>query len=117
MIVVCLDDAKSVTRGEASWNCWVGDGRNRFYDKHQRMRFFFHFRPKVDCFIVIVFENGKSGFLGEHSYVDGVTNLRFNEFTLASSSAKEAEFIPPKTPGTGTGLPTPTELKFVRWPT
>lgn len=36
MIVFCLDDTKPVTREDASWNCWVGDGRNRFYDKHQR---------------------------------------------------------------------------------
>jgi carnitine O-acetyltransferase len=36
MIVVCLDDTKPVTREEISTACWVGDGRNRFYDKHQR---------------------------------------------------------------------------------
>lgn len=36
MLVVCLDDTKPVTREDASWACWVGDGRNRFYDKHQR---------------------------------------------------------------------------------
>jgi len=36
MIVVCLDDTKPVTREDISWACWVGDGKNRFYDKHQR---------------------------------------------------------------------------------
>ena len=36
MLVVCLDDTKPVTREDASWACWVGDGRNRFFDKHQR---------------------------------------------------------------------------------
>ena len=36
MIVVCLDDTMPVTRQQASWNLWVGDGRNRFFDKHQR---------------------------------------------------------------------------------
>lgn len=35
-IIVCLDDTKPVTREDISWACWVGDGRNRFYDKHQR---------------------------------------------------------------------------------
>lgn len=35
MIVVCLDDTKPVTREDISWACWVGDGKNRFYDKHQ----------------------------------------------------------------------------------
>lgn len=37
MIVVCLDDTAPITREDASWSCWVGDGRNRFYDKHQCM--------------------------------------------------------------------------------
>lgn len=36
MIVVALDDTKPVTRQQACWNLWVGDGRNRFFDKHQR---------------------------------------------------------------------------------
>lgn len=37
MIIVALDDTKPVTREEISWNTWVGNGRNRWYDKHQRM--------------------------------------------------------------------------------
>ena len=36
ILIVALDDTKPVTREQASWGCWVGDGRNRFYDKHQR---------------------------------------------------------------------------------
>lgn len=39
MIVVCLDDTKPVTREDISWACWVGNGRNRFYDKHQCTEF------------------------------------------------------------------------------
>ncbi|CAE6483809.1 unnamed protein product [Rhizoctonia solani] len=68
VIVVALDDASPVTRDDVSWGCWVGDGKNRWYDKQQ----------------FIVFENGKSGFLGEHSCMDGTTTLRMNEFVLAS---------------------------------
>ncbi|EIW59560.1 acyltransferase ChoActase/COT/CPT [Trametes versicolor FP-101664 SS1] len=68
ILVICLDDTKPVTREHASWECWVGDGKNRFYDKHQ----------------LIVFENGKSGFLGEHSCMDGTPTLRLNEFILAA---------------------------------
>lgn len=34
-IIVALDDSKPVTREEVAWGMWVGDGRNRFYDKHQ----------------------------------------------------------------------------------
>lgn len=33
---------------------------------------------------MIVFENGKSGFLGEHSCMDGTPTLRLNEFVLAA---------------------------------
>lgn len=35
MIVVALDNTKPVTREDISWGTWVGDGRNRFYDKQQ----------------------------------------------------------------------------------
>ena len=62
---------------------------------------------------MIVFENGKSGFLSEHSRMDGVTTLRFNESILASLSTEEIDLGPPRTPRTGEGLPTPTEVKFV----
>jgi hypothetical protein len=62
---------------------------------------------------VIVFENGKSGFLGEHSCMDGTPTLRMNEFALASLAAKKVNLGPPRTPETGKGLPIPTELKFV----
>ena len=34
-ILVALDDSKPITREEVAWGVWVGDGRNRFYDKHQ----------------------------------------------------------------------------------
>lgn len=48
--VVCLDDTSPVTRDEGSRACWHGDGRNRFFDKPAQL---------------IVFENGKAGFIGE----------------------------------------------------
>jgi carnitine O-acetyltransferase len=37
VVLVALDDTAPVTREDASWATWVGDGRNRFYDKHQCM--------------------------------------------------------------------------------
>ncbi|KAJ7132997.1 acyltransferase ChoActase/COT/CPT [Mycena filopes] len=92
MIVVCLDDSKPVTREEISTACWVGDGRNRFYDKHQ----------------LIVFDNGRSGFLGEHSCMDGTPTLRMNEFMLATLALGKADLGTP----TGEALPAPTELPF-----
>jgi carnitine O-acetyltransferase len=35
IIVVPLDDISPSSREELSWGCWVGGGRNRWYDKHQ----------------------------------------------------------------------------------
>ena len=32
---------------------------------------------------MIVYDNGRSGFLGEHSCMDGTPTLRMNEFVLA----------------------------------
>jgi carnitine O-acetyltransferase len=97
MIVVCLDDTKPVTREDISWSCWVGNGRNRFYDKHQ----------------LIVFENGRSGFLGEHSCMDGTPTLRMNEFALAAIARKKIDLGPERTSETGARLPAPVQLKFV----
>ncbi|KAH8825173.1 acyltransferase ChoActase/COT/CPT [Flagelloscypha sp. PMI_526] len=96
MIVVPLDDTKPETREQISWACWTGDGRNRFYDKHQ----------------LIVFENGRSGFLGEHSCMDGTPTLRMNEFMLATLAGNKVDLGAPRTADTGKDLPEPAELKF-----
>lgn len=91
IIVVALDDKTPVTREDISWQCWVGDGRNRFYDKHQ----------------LIVFDNGRSGFIGEHSCMDGTPTLRLNEFILASVARNTTDH---KT--SVRHLPTPKALRF-----
>ncbi|KAI0352610.1 acyltransferase ChoActase/COT/CPT [Trametes cingulata] len=96
MMIVCLDDTKPVTREEASWQCWVGDGRNRFFDKHQ----------------LIVFENGKSGFLGEHSCMDGTPTLRMNEFVLGSLAHGKVDLGSPRDKSALSSLPPPQELTF-----
>ncbi|THH06706.1 hypothetical protein EW146_g9528 [Bondarzewia mesenterica] len=93
MIVVALDDTYPVTREDISWACWVGNGRNRWYDKHQ----------------LIVFENGRSGFLGEHSSMDGTPTLRLNEFVAASLASNKVD-LGPRT--ASSSLPSPIELTF-----
>ncbi|KAF7346576.1 Carnitine acetyl transferase [Mycena sanguinolenta] len=80
MIVVCLDDTKPITREEISTACWVGDGRNRFYDKHQ----------------LIVFDNGRSGFLADLGTPTGEalpapTELSFELNTTTRDLIKGAE--------------------------
>ncbi|KZW03343.1 acyltransferase ChoActase/COT/CPT [Exidia glandulosa HHB12029] len=92
MVVVALDDTKPTSREETSWACWTGDGRNRFYDKHQ----------------LIVFDNGRSGFLGEHSCMDGTPTLRMNEFMLGGLVNGKIDHGVE----TSASLPAPVELKF-----
>lgn len=36
IIIVSLDDGKPITREQISWDLWVGDGKSRWFDKHQR---------------------------------------------------------------------------------
>jgi carnitine O-acetyltransferase len=92
--VICLDDSSPQTRDELSWSAWVGNGRNRFYDKHQ----------------FIVFENGRSAFLGEHSCMDGTPTLRLNEFMLSSLAAGKIDHGTSQNPRSS--IPAPEELKF-----
>ena len=40
---------------------------------------------------VIIWDNGRSGFLGEHSCMDGTPTLRMNEFMLGSLDAKKID--------------------------
>ncbi|KAG0670261.1 Carnitine O-acetyltransferase mitochondrial [Maudiozyma exigua] len=64
--VLCLDlDKTPVTLEEKSRNCWHGDGVNRFFDK------------SVQFFVT---GNGTSGFLGEHSKMDGTPTLFLNNY-------------------------------------
>lgn len=96
MMVLCLDDTSPVTREQLSWSTWVGNGRNRWYDKHQ----------------LIVYENGRSGFLGEHSCMDGTPTLRMNEFVLGGLASGKTSLGLPASTGTGNDLPHPQELVF-----
>ena len=63
--VVCLDDAAPVTFEERAHQYWHGDGANRWNDKPLQF---------------IVNDNGTSGFLGEHSMMDGTPTHRLNDY-------------------------------------
>ncbi|EIE80953.1 hypothetical protein RO3G_05658 [Rhizopus delemar RA 99-880] len=92
--VVCLDDSKPITRDESSRACWHGDGRNRFFDKPLQF---------------IVFENGKAGFMGEHSCMDGMATCRLNEY-ICDGLAKNK--IAHGSSEVRSNLPQPQELQF-----
>ncbi|GAA5855757.1 hypothetical protein JCM8547_001671 [Rhodosporidiobolus lusitaniae] len=91
IIVISLDSNKPITREEKSWALWVGDGKDRWFDKHQ----------------LIVFEDGRSGFNGEHSCMDGTPTSRLNDWLLRSldagkidlgSSSRPVSALPPVKP-------------------
>ncbi|PWY97443.1 acyltransferase ChoActase/COT/CPT [Testicularia cyperi] len=71
VIVVCLDEIAPRNIETTAWQLWCGDGKNRYYDKQQ----------------IIAFANGKSGFMGEHSMMDGTPTLRLNDFALQALQA------------------------------
>lgn len=56
MIILALDDTKPVTHNEISWSTWVGDGRNRWYDKHQCQSFLFNLISIGPAFEISFFE-------------------------------------------------------------
>jgi carnitine O-acetyltransferase len=68
---------------------------------------------ELNALLVIVCDNGVSGFLGEHSCMDGTPTLRMNEFVLASLASNAVDLGPARTESTGSDLPAPKELKFV----
>lgn len=67
VLVVCLDDTSPITRVDSSRACWHGDGQNRWFDKACQL---------------IVFDNGKAGFNGEHSMMDATPTSRMCEYIV-----------------------------------
>jgi len=116
MIVLALDDTKPVTREDISWGTWVGNGRNRWYDKHQRTLLCSShiLGSQADLFgvssPVVVYDNGRSGFLGEHSCMDGTPTMRMNEFVLASIAHGKVDLGPEQVDAST--LPQVQELVF-----
>ncbi|KAL1922551.1 uncharacterized protein VTP21DRAFT_10090 [Calcarisporiella thermophila] len=94
IFAVCLDDSRPTTRDEISRACWHGDGRNRFFDKSLQF---------------IIFDNGKAGFIGEHSCMDGTPVARLNDY-ICEGLAKNK--IDHGSPSVRSSLPAPTQLEF-----
>ena len=92
--LVCLDDTTPHTLEERARSCWHGDGKNRWYDKPCQF---------------IIFDNGRSGFMGEHSMMDGTPTHRLNHYVcdiLARNKLDHGDLIPQS------NLPVPEEIKF-----
>lgn len=75
--VLCLDnDTFPNTIKDKSRNCWHGNGTNRWFDK------------PIEIFVAA---NGSSGFLGEHSKMDGTPTLRMNDWVISQISKMNLE--------------------------
>ncbi|KAJ1734390.1 Carnitine O-acetyltransferase mitochondrial [Coemansia sp. Benny D160-2] len=96
--LLCLDNTRPVTREEYHRTYWHGDGSNRWFDKSLQF---------------IVCDNGKAGFLGEHSSMDGTPTCRMNDYVLDQTLNNKVDL------GNGAvraGLPAPEQLRFVTPP-
>lgn len=93
--VVCLDDAAPVTLEERAHQYWHGDGSNRWFDKPLQF---------------IINENGTSGFVGEHSMMDGTPTHRLNDYVNMLISTNKLDF---SNPSIRSDLPDPRPIKFV----
>ncbi|KAI1640028.1 acyltransferase ChoActase/COT/CPT [Biscogniauxia mediterranea] len=92
--VVCLDDASPVTLEERAHQYWHGDGQNRWYDKPLQF---------------IVNDNGTSGFMGEHSMMDGTPTHRLNDYVNDAIFNNKLDF---SNPSVRSNLPDPTPVNF-----
>lgn len=63
--VICLDDSSPTSLEQRAHQYWHGDGSNRWFDKPLQF---------------IVNDNGTSGFMGEHSMMDGTPTHRLNHY-------------------------------------
>ncbi|KAI1384874.1 acyltransferase ChoActase/COT/CPT [Hypoxylon trugodes] len=92
--LVCLDDAAPVTLEERAHQYWHGDGQNRWYDKPLQF---------------VVNDNGTSGFLGEHSMMDGTPTQRLNDYVNDVIFGNKLDF---SDPSVRSNLPEPIPINF-----
>jgi carnitine O-acetyltransferase len=92
--LVSLDDASPVTLEERAHQYWHGDGANRWFDKPCQF---------------IINDNGTSGFLGEHSMMDGMPTCRLNDYVNSVIFNNKLDFSDPTV---RSHLPDPQVIKF-----
>ncbi|KAK9495186.1 acyltransferase ChoActase/COT/CPT [Lipomyces doorenjongii] len=94
--VLALDGATPSSYTERAHQFWHGDGANRWYDKPCQF---------------IVCENGVSGFMGEHSMMDGTPTCRLNDFVCDVIINNKVDHGP--SAASARKLLDPVELEFV----
>lgn len=92
--IVCLDDASPITLEERAHQYWHGDGCNRWFDKPLQF---------------IINDNGTSGFMGEHSMMDGTPTHRLNDYANMLIFTNKLDLTDASI---RSDLPEPAALKF-----
>ncbi|OAA68534.1 carnitine acetyl transferase [Niveomyces insectorum RCEF 264] len=92
--LVCLDAAAPVTLEERAHQYWHGNGSNRWFDKPLQF---------------IVCDNGTSGFMGEHSMMDGTPTHRLNDWVNEVILKNKLDF---DNPHVRADLPEPIPVEF-----
>ena len=92
--VVCLDDASPITLEERAHQYWHGDGANRWFDKPLQF---------------VINDNGTSGFLGEHSMMDGTPTHRLNDYIMDLIFNNKLDY---ENPSIRSNLPDPVPIRF-----
>ena len=92
--LVCLDDASPITLEERAHQYWHGDGQNRWFDKPLEF---------------IINDNGTSGFMGEHSMMDGTPTHRLNDYANMMIFSNKLDL---SASSIRSDLPEPVALKF-----
>lgn len=92
--LVCLDEAAPVTFEERAHQYWHGNGSNRWFDKPLQF---------------IICDNGTSGFMGEHSMMDGTPTHRLNDWVNEAIFKNKLDF---DNPSVRANLPEPTPIEF-----
>ena len=95
--LVCFDDASPVTLEERAHQFWHGDGQNRWYDKPLQF---------------VINSNGTSGFLGEHSMMDGTPTHRLNDYISMLIFSGKLEKLDRSHEGIRSSLPEPKPISF-----
>ncbi|PNS17034.1 Carnitine O-acetyltransferase, mitochondrial [Sphaceloma murrayae] len=92
--MICLDDAAPITLEERAHQYWHGDGQNRWFDKPLQF---------------IINDNGTSGFMGEHSMMDGTPTHRLNDTISEWIFNDKLDF---DNPSIRSNLPDPVPIRF-----
>ncbi|KAG6875198.1 hypothetical protein C0992_004806 [Termitomyces sp. T32_za158] len=107
IIVLCLDETFPITREGISWSSSSSEGRNRS-STHQHACLVSLLHLSIAPLPpVIVNENGRCAFCGEHACMDGTPTLRKDEYILArgchSKRRSEATELSVSRPGASSG--------------